>query len=241
MTAISTSPNKVRIQFAQSGGGWWTRVFSQRLGSYFAAVAIKAGVSPNQISFLSAVVGSATSAAVVGSYQASPYLAGALALTGWQIAYGLDCTDGQVARATHQTSNAGAQFDLLCDFVGRLAQLTALASIVFGSVRQTYVPAALAAISICWIIPLFHDALVCGGPPNAVGPPVKRPSWLRLAGSTSRDYGVHLFLLAVAIAVNSLAVLSVLGLVAALHVLFLLKRSLTLFRSPVTSTAESAR
>ena len=53
---------------------------------------------------------------------------GLLALVGWQLAYALDCADGQLARVTGQTSPAGARVDVLCDVAAQIALVTALAA-----------------------------------------------------------------------------------------------------------------
>ena len=54
---------------------------------------------------------------------------GLLALVGWQVAYALDCADGQLARVTGRTSAAGARLDVLCDVAAQIALVTALAAV----------------------------------------------------------------------------------------------------------------
>src|SRR5262252_8303651 len=45
----------------------------------------------------------------------TPWVVGLVALVAWQIAYALDCADGQLARVGGRTSAAGGRVDVLCD------------------------------------------------------------------------------------------------------------------------------
>ena len=91
---------------------------------------------PTALTLANLVLGLATSVIVValrragsppGTYR--PGSIGLVALVGWQVAYALDCADGQLARVTGQGSAAGARVDVLCDVAAQIALVTALAAV----------------------------------------------------------------------------------------------------------------
>jgi phosphatidylglycerophosphate synthase len=81
----------------------------------FAWVAARLGASPAQVTL------SALAAMTCGCvlYAAGPldWTISFLCLGLLQLSYGLDCADGQVARATGRTSEHGAWLDVFCDFI----------------------------------------------------------------------------------------------------------------------------
>jgi phosphatidylglycerophosphate synthase len=99
----------------RGGGGWWSLQVSNRLASIMAAKAHQLGLKPNQVTALNGALGVATSTAAI-VLRKHPAAASLIAFSGWQTAYALDCADGQLARATGQTSEGGALLDVLCDF-----------------------------------------------------------------------------------------------------------------------------
>src|SRR3954471_21508977 len=92
----ATSPARVSSVFWK-GGMWWTRGINQLIASYLAGMARHAGVTPNQLSVSNAIVGVATSVGVIATYPVSGLIACCVAMAGWQLAYSLDCADGQLA------------------------------------------------------------------------------------------------------------------------------------------------
>lgn len=108
-----------------AGGGPVTQAISQRIGALCAWLTGGLGCSPSAVTLLGSAV----------------FLAGALAYAtlpaGWsaavacgamfQLAYGLDCADGQLARATARTSAFGAWLDLACDHVRNVLLACAMA------------------------------------------------------------------------------------------------------------------
>ena len=97
-------------------------------------LAHRLGLRPTALTLGNLVLGLAASVAVValagpvadGTVPA--WVVGLLALVGWQVAYALDCADGQLARVTGQGSPAGARVDVLCDVAAQIALVTALAA-----------------------------------------------------------------------------------------------------------------
>jgi phosphatidylglycerophosphate synthase len=231
MTTVSLSPAVLRGRFTRGSGGLWTRAVNRWGGSYLAFLAIAAGISPNQLSVLSASFGLATSAAVLLTFGFSHYLSAAIALVGWQTSHCVDCADGQVARATGCASDAGGQFDLLSDFVTHLSVVAVICAIVAENFEGRLATFVLVVAGGCWIVPLYHGALSRQSGKSSIPASESRPL-VRLAVSTSRDYGLHVCLLSMALALGWIALLAVLGSVATLHALFLIKRSWTLWHTP---------
>jgi phosphatidylglycerophosphate synthase len=114
---------------------------------------------------------------------------GLLALLGWQIAYGLDCADGQLARVTGQTSPAGARIDVLCDVAAQIALVAALAATAEAQVPET--PAwLLAAFAGTWMVNLVTSVMQSG--PQAASMVTSTSLPVRVV-KLVRDYGAVIF------------------------------------------------
>jgi phosphatidylglycerophosphate synthase len=125
---------------AHRGGGLATLHVSQRGGAVFAYAAWRAGLKPTHISLVNLVLGLGVSAGVIAYIPAArdgaPWWPVALAaLVLWQLAYMLDCADGQLARVTRSGSDAGARVDILCD----IAIQASVVSVVVA-VTRAYTP-----------------------------------------------------------------------------------------------------
>lgn len=107
-----------RLDFS-AGGHPLTQIFSQRLGASIAYGAYRLGLSPSHITVAGAVVGLGASFAYALLPPGPPSIVG-LAIA-YQLAYGFDCADGQLARASRRTSEFGAWFDVTVDFVRYIA------------------------------------------------------------------------------------------------------------------------
>lgn len=112
MTA-ATARDLLSRRYDSPGMAFVTRRFSQPLGGALAAIALVCGLSPNAVTligFLTAVAGSVA----FGADTSIASLVTAAAL--WQLAFALDCADGQLARATSRQSPFGGWLDVACDF-----------------------------------------------------------------------------------------------------------------------------
>lgn len=96
-----------------AGGGLTTRILSQRLGAIFAYLSSKAGVSPNLLTMLATVVSIAGS--LLFAFGDSGWKTTSLCVLLYQVAYGFDCADGQLARSTGRSSPFGAWLDVCGD------------------------------------------------------------------------------------------------------------------------------
>jgi phosphatidylglycerophosphate synthase len=129
------------------------------LGSWAAAIAIRLGIHPSVVT-LTGLVPAVTASVVViltASHAEGVWLPGLLALVGWQLAYVLDCADGQVARATGKCSDSGARLDLLVDFTRESSIICALVAVI---ARWSDPPVVLLAVfSTLWLANLLVAVL----------------------------------------------------------------------------------
>jgi phosphatidylglycerophosphate synthase len=154
----------------------------------FALVAARTGLKPTHLTLLNLVIGIAVSVVLVlraqdGTAAITP-LYGLLALVGWQVAYSLDCADGQLARVTRQGSAAGARIDILCDVASQILLVTALVAVA----RPPLWLGALFAGS--WMVNLVTSVLASQGDANSMMTSTSLP--VRIV-KLVRDYGAVIF------------------------------------------------
>ncbi len=190
MTA-TTGHTAAQFLARNRGGGLFTETVNQRLGSWFAVAAERAGAAPTVLTLGNLVVGVGTSIGVIllsgamarGTVPA--WLVGLLALALWQLAYGLDCADGQLARVTGQGSSAGARIDVLCDVALQISLVTAIASV--ARAYQPGTPSWLAAVfAATWMVNLVTSVLQQGEQAQSL---VTSRSPVVRAVKLIRDYG----------------------------------------------------
>lgn len=179
-------------------GGLFSETFSQRLGAGFAVLAYRLGLSPTALTMGNLVLGLAASVAVVAlagpvaDGRVPAWVVGLIALVGWQVAYALDCADGQLARVTGRRSPAGARVDVLCDVAAQIALVTALGAT--AAVQRPSTPVWLvAAFAGTWMVNLVTS--VMQGGPNAASMVTSTSLPVRLV-KLIRDYGALIFLAA---------------------------------------------
>lgn len=173
------------------GGGLFSEAVSQRIGAASAVAAHRLGLPPTALSVANLVLGLTVSVGVV--VLAGPVAAGAvpawvvglLALVGWQIAYALDCADGQLARVTGQGSPAGARLDVLCDVAAQIALVTALSATAVAQRPATPVWLVV-AFAGTWMVNLVTSVMQSG--PNAASMVPSTSLPVRLV-KLIRDYG----------------------------------------------------
>jgi phosphatidylglycerophosphate synthase len=165
--APSPAPTAAEFLAANRGGGLFSEAVSQRLGARIAVLAHRFRLAPTVLTVanlgLSCLVSFAVIAAAepVADGRVWAWPIGLLALVGWQVAYALDCSDGQLARVTGQTSPAGARVDVLCDVAGQIALVAALAATAEAQVPET--PGwLLAAFAGTWMVNLVTSILQQG-------------------------------------------------------------------------------
>jgi phosphatidylglycerophosphate synthase len=188
---LGTRPTVADFYAVNRGGGLFSETVSQHIGAYIAAFAQRHKLAPTVLTVANLGLGCAVSFVVIalagpvadGRIWAWPV--GLLALLGWQAAYALDCSDGQLARVTHQTSPAGARMDVLCDVASQIALVSALAATAKAQVPET--PAwLLAAFAGTWMVNLITSVMQSGPQASSMVTSTSLP--VRLL-KLVRDYG----------------------------------------------------
>jgi len=196
MQSVDTSAEPARpalIDFYRTnrGGGLFSEAVSQWIGAGLALAAHRFRLPPTALTIANLLLGLAVSATVValadpvaaGTVPASA--AGLLALVGWQLAYALDCADGQLARVTGQGSAAGARLDVLCDVAAQIALVTALSATAVAQRPGT--PVWLVAVFAgTWMVNLVTSVMQAG--PNAASMVPSTSLPVRVV-KLVRDYG----------------------------------------------------
>jgi phosphatidylglycerophosphate synthase len=189
------APTAAEFLAVNRGGGLFSEAVSQRLGARIAVFAHKHKLAPTVLTAANLGLGCLVSFAVIaaagpvadGRIWAWPI--GLLALVGWQVAYALDCSDGQLARVTGQSSAAGARVDVLCDVASQIALVAALSAVAEAQVPET--PGwLLAAFAGTWMVNLVTSVMQAG--PSAASMVTSTSTPVRLI-KLVRDYGAVIF------------------------------------------------
>jgi phosphatidylglycerophosphate synthase len=187
----AAEPRTADFYATNRGGGLFSEAVSQRIGARIALWAYRHRLAPTVLTVANLGLGCLVSFGVIavaepvadGRVWAWPV--GLVALVGWQIAYALDCADGQLARVTGQTSAAGARVDVLCDVAAQIALVAALAATADAQVSAT--PAwLLAAFAGTWMVNLVTSVMQSG--PQAASMVTSRSLPVRVV-KLIRDYG----------------------------------------------------
>lgn len=160
-------PSLTDYYAVNKGGGLFSEATGQWIATLLAAAGHRLGLRPTALTLINLTIGLATSVTVIalarpiadGTVPAWPI--GLAALLGWQVAYAFDCADGQLARATGQTSVAGARTDILCDVASQVALVTALSTVAVAQVPETPVW-LVTAFTGTWMVNLVTSALQSG-------------------------------------------------------------------------------
>jgi phosphatidylglycerophosphate synthase len=202
-TADPAAPTAADYYKVNRGGGLFSEAVSQRLGARIAVFAHKHKLAPTVLTVANLGLSCLVSFIVVAT--AGPvaddsvwaWPVGLLALLGWQFAYALDCSDGQLARVTGQTSPAGARVDVLCDVAAQIALVAALSATAEAQVPDT--PAwLLAAFAGTWMVNLVTSVMQTG--PQAASMVTGTSLPIRLV-KLVRDYGAVIALAGVVLTV----------------------------------------
>lgn len=144
------------------GGGLFSEAVDQPIGAALAALSANRRIHPTVLTIANLVVGSITAVVVILSASTGSWWPGIVAVIGWQLAYCLDCADGQLARVTGQTSEHGARVDVLADFAIQVGMCAAVAAVAFAHSHQ---PVAVSvAFGMLWVMNLFTAVLAKGDP-----------------------------------------------------------------------------
>jgi phosphatidylglycerophosphate synthase len=149
------------------GGGLFTETINQRVGAYTAVAAHRLRLAPSALTLINLFLGLAASVLVTALAPAAArgdvpaWLLGLGALLAWQVAYSLDCADGQLARVTGMAGPAGARVDILCDVAVQISLVTAISATAVAQVPGT--PTWLVAtFAGTWMINLVTSVMASG-------------------------------------------------------------------------------
>jgi phosphatidylglycerophosphate synthase len=190
------NPTAADYYAVNRGGGLFSEALSQRIGARIAYAAHRRRLVPTVLTVVNLGLGCLVSFVVVaaagpvadGRVWAWPI--GLLALVGWQLAYAFDCSDGQLARVTGQSSSAGGRLDVLCDVAVQIALVSAVAATAKAQVPDT--PAwLLTAFAGTWMVNLVTSVMQHGD--QAASMVTSRSLPVRLV-KLVRDYGFVIFL-----------------------------------------------
>lgn len=190
-SAEPARPRAADFYRTNRGGGLYSEAISQRIGAAIAMAADRLGLSPTALTLTNLVTGlavSVTAVALAGKVVAGAvpaWVVGLLALVGWQLAYALDCADGQLARVTGQGSPAGARVDVLCDVAAQVGLATALSATAVAQRPGTPVW-LLTVFAGSMLVNLMTSVLQSGASAASMVPSTSLP--VRLV-KLIRDYG----------------------------------------------------
>jgi phosphatidylglycerophosphate synthase len=178
-------------QKSAKGAPAYSRFVNRRAGGYLAAVAYRLGMTPNQVTLLSAVC---TFAGIATIALAAPsVLTGILVCAALVLGYALDSADGQLARLRGGGSSAGEWLDHIID-AGKISSLhlaVLIAAYRFTDLTAGYllVPIGFTIVAAVMFFAMILNDLLrrSRGAVRAAGRP---PSTVRSLLVVPTDYGV---------------------------------------------------
>ena len=204
------------------GGYPLTREFSQRLGACLAYAGYRLGLSPSAVTLCGTAVALGACAAYAGAGGGMPAMVALL--LAFQLAYGLDCADGQLARATGATSERGAWLDVGTDYLRYVCLAMAICVVLVRQHEVSPLPAlgATTAFAAGCVVLLHTTGYLQRKAGHAAGAETANPlrTALRIALDTPtllllvclfRDHGRLLALYALVTGLLYLAVSVILG------------------------------
>jgi len=213
-----STPGAADFRARHRGGGLFTEAVNQRLASYVCVLAYRIGAAPTALTLLNLVLGLGASLALTLLARSVPAVVlGLGALVLWQLAYTLDCADGQLARVTGRTSPAGARVDVLCDLALQISLVVAVSSVADAYHR---IPVWLVGgFAGTWLVNLVTSVMQQGSAAQSLL--TSRSPVVRVV-KLVRDYGALVTVLALAIALVPRLLVWVLGAFTVVNGLFLL-------------------
>jgi phosphatidylglycerophosphate synthase len=190
-TASGSRPAVRDFLATNRGGGLYSEAVSQPAGAAIAFTASRLGLAPTVLTLANLVVGVASSATVIAlagraaAGSVPGWWLGLVGLVGWQVAYALDCSDGQLARVTRRTSLAGGRLDVLCDVAAQTGLVAALAAVA-AAYRPGTPTWLIAAFAGSWMVNLVTSVMQSG--PNSASMITSRSTMVRVV-KLVRDYG----------------------------------------------------
>lgn len=190
-----------RLRYTRSSAFFWTRNVNHRLAAAVTMALLPTRVTPNTVSLI-ALLCYAPVVVYISRMQlpASGY-SSALVFICLQLAFTLDCTDGQLARARGQVSALGGWLDRVFDFIGHAALLTSLAVLLARALKldgtfMALFTGYLVGAHLSQMFASFYRTALMGSESATGGdPPLLIRMMFRVMQVT--DYGLFLLLVSV--------------------------------------------
>lgn len=211
MTAEQPRVNDLRDRFAR-GGAAWTMLVNQSVGAWIVRWALPRKVKPSTLTVAYGLLGIGTSAGGIFLATVNRPAAAAALFVGWQLAYSLDCADGQLARARGTGSPSGALLDSLTDFLFHASVALTLVPIAVSILDSYELPVAV-VLSTGNLASAYFAGLIALSPAAA---PASSKGVVATTVRSIRDFGFYSFVAAVGLALGPEFLLGALCLVSAL-------------------------
>jgi phosphatidylglycerophosphate synthase len=204
----STVPAAAQFRaLARADAGLFTQVVNYPVAASLGVLAYRARLRPTALTLANLVLGLAASVLVVAAatqVAARPGVAavvGLVAWTLWQVAYCIDCADGQLARVTSATSAAGGRLDILCDIAVQISVVAAVASVATeATATRPGIPSWLVAVFAgTWMVNLVTSVMAKEGTNTSL---ITSGSLVVRLVKLIRDYGFIVTAIAGVIAVH---------------------------------------
>lgn len=132
---------------------WWSRVFATPVANLvLSGIADWSFITPNRLTILSFILTILTAVLILSGSSRNLVIAGIVL----QLAYIIDCMDGQLARYRQTTSRLGSFSDKLSDYIKFPAVLLALTIDAHYHHTASNFPAILGILSVFFIGYLFY-------------------------------------------------------------------------------------
>ena len=189
---------------ANRGGNLFTLHINQRIGACCALIGHRLGLSPTGLTMINLVFSIGAAACVIAVTPAAvagdlPWWPIALIVAiAWQLAYSLDCADGQLARVTGTGSPSGARVDVLCDVVSQSGFVAAVSAVAVAYNPETPVW-FVAVFSSLWMVNLVTSVLQTG---ESSGSILTSKNLVVETGKMIRDTGAIVLLMPLVLVVH---------------------------------------
>jgi phosphatidylglycerophosphate synthase len=230
--ATGPGPSDFR-RVARPDAGVFTHRVDYPVAARFAAVAYRARARPSALTLGNLLLGVGTSIAVIAlasrlGSAAVHVAAGIVAWLLWQVAYCLDCADGQLARVSGASSAAGGRLDVLCDIAVQVALVAAVIQ-VSAAAGPRYSDWLAGVFAASWMVNMVTSVMAKEGTNDSL---ITSRSAAVQAVKVIRDYGFIVTVIAGVLVVRPAAMLWVMLLFTFVNVGFL---TASIVRAAVTA------
>lgn len=202
---LSSAPSAADFRaVARADGGLFTQVINYPVAARLCVLAYRTRIRPTVLTIANLGLGVGASLLVItaaGWVAAHPFgavLVGLVAWLVWQVAYCLDCSDGQLARVTSATSPAGGRVDILCDIAVQVSVVAAVTAV--ATAARPGVPSWLVAVFAgVWMVNLVTSVMAKEGTNMSL---ITSGSLVVRLVKLIRDYGFMVTLIAAVIVVH---------------------------------------